>query len=98
MSKTPHYGKTIDTEYLDTDGSSLSVETNYQKGVVRLPKFRHYEYRVRVKDAREEMTEYLRFCEEKVGKKNTDFRTEETQQGKAEGWYYVIKAWTEVIE
>lgn len=98
MNKPPKFGKTIDETALDSEGSTLSIETNYQHGIPRMPRYRHYEYRIRVFNSQEEMAEYLKFCDEKRGKLKSSFDTEETKAGKQEGWYYAIKKWTEQVD
>lgn len=95
--KTPKFGKVVETQQLDADGSTLSIETNYQNGSPRFPRWRHVEYRVRVTDAKQEMTEYLRFCDEKTGKSSSVWCTETNDLGNREGWYYCVKKFTEVI-
>lgn len=95
---TPKFGKVVETETLDKEGSTLSTETNYQNGLVRKPRWRHVEYRIRVTNAKEEMIQYLKFCDEKVDKSSSMWRTENTKAGDAEGWYYCIKSWSEVVK
>lgn len=97
MSKLPQYGKVVESTQVDKDGSTIAIETNYQKGQIRYPQYKHYEYRIRVRDPKEEMTEYLRFCEEKAGMVQTNFHTETSKLGDEEGWYYAVKSWTEKI-
>lgn len=94
----PTFGKVTEEQALDSEGSVLKIETNYQNGVPRLPKYRHVEYRIRVRDSKEEMTEFLKFSDEKVGKLKSNFFTETTPQGEADGWYYVVKCWTEAVK
>lgn len=97
MSNNPNYGKVTETNTLDSNGSTVSLETNYQGGHVRLPRYRHYEYRERVKDSKEESAQYFKFLAEKEGKLKTNFHTERTKIGDSEGWYYVVKCWTEAV-
>lgn len=96
--KTPKFGKVTESQVTDDNGSTVSIETNYQNGAVRLPRYRHVEDRIRVTSVQEEMTHYLRHCEEKIGKLKSNFYTEETPLGREQGWYYVVKCWTEVAD
>lgn len=98
MSKTPKFGKVTEVQEVDDEGSTISIETNFQNDVVRLPRYKHFEYRVRVYNPQDEMAEFLKFCDEKMGKLKSNFHTETTKDGKDQGWYYVIKAWTEVVD
>lgn len=59
------------------------------------PVRRHYEYRVKVKDKKEEMTEYLKFSDNLTPEKlDPGFRIETTAHGNDNGYYFVIKAYT----
>lgn len=98
MSKLPNFGKMIELAVLDNDGSVIATETNYQNGSIRLPRYKYYEYRTRVFNSQEEMAQYLKHCEESVNKLAAGFHKEYTQQGKQEGWYYVVKSWMEPVD
>ncbi len=58
---------------------------------------RHYEMRVRVHSEKEELAEYLRFRDQTRAMTKVEFRIEHTAIGNEQGFYYVIKCWTDVI-
>lgn len=94
-STDPRYGSTKETQTIDTVGSTITVERNIVDGQTIKPIRKHYEYRERVKDKKEEMTEYLRFSSSLDDTKlDPIFKLEHTKHGKENGYYYVVKCWT----
>lgn len=92
----PKFGS-VEEETVKPDGTISKDEIVYAEG--RPPgKYRHYKYRVRVTSAQEEMTEVLRFAEEKAGCVWSGIEYEGEKDFKSKGYYYVIKKWTEKME
>jgi len=89
------FGKQTETTTLDDDGSTVSVENNIIDYKTVRPIRKRYEYRVRVADKKEEMTEYLKFSDSLTKDRlDPEFRLEYTRHGNEHGYYYVIKCWS----
>lgn len=88
-----HYGKHIMTTHLDDNGSTLTTTKGYRP--VGEYVTNRYEIRVKVRNEKEELEQYLAFQKEKLGKKYPEFKIETSHTGDQEGFYYVVKAWTE---
>jgi hypothetical protein len=91
------YGLQRVTTVIDDNGSTITTETNIRAYKPVKPTRKYSEIRERVKNKKEEMTEYLKFTESMDEKKlDPSFRIERTREGDAKGYYYIVKAWTEV--
>lgn len=96
MSKI-QFGKISTTR---VEGNLTShVETNMVDGTAVAPKRVRYEERVRVKNAREEQEEYLRFSDfihrhPHSNLLTPEFRIEYSRSGQKDGYYYVVKCWS----
>lgn len=87
------YGKEIMTKTLDPNGSSLVTTTVFKDFKEFITN--RYEIRIPVKDEKEELQQYLLFQKEKQGKIKPEFRVEHSKTGDEQGYYYIVKAWTE---
>lgn len=87
------FGKEITTKTLDHNGSVLITTKGYRDYMSDTTNT--YEIRVKVRDEKEELEQYLAFQKEKIGKKYPQFRIEHTRTGDTEGYYYAVKVWTE---
>ena len=82
------------------EGSLTShIEANMVEGVAVTPKRVRYEERIRVRNAKEEQEEFLRFSDFVHSSPNADllspeFRIEYSKQGQKEGYYYIVKCWS----
>lgn len=96
MSKI-EYGKIKTTKV--EGGLTTHTETNIVDGSAIAPKRVRYEERVRVRNAKEEQEEYLRFSDFVHASPDVDlltpeFRIEYSKLGQKEGYYYVVKCWS----
>lgn len=89
------YGKYFEEQTLDQEGSTVTRETTVVNGEHTDIKKR-FEVRIRVRDEKEELTEYLRFRDETKAMAKCEFRIEHTAIGNTQGFYYVIKCWNEI--
>jgi len=87
------YGKHITTTQIDDNGSTLEKETSYSNSDPIDVKER-YEIRVRVYNAQDEMTEFLKFRDETKDMAKAEFRIEHTDKANKNGAYYIVKCWT----
>ena len=69
-------------------------ETTIVDGQPTLVKIRHEE-RIRVKDAKQELAQFMKFRDEHADKLDLCFKIDRTPNGKANGFYYVILCWTD---
>lgn len=81
------------TKNLDTNGSVLITTKGYRNHMEDVTNT--YEIRVKVHNEKEELEQYLAFQKEKLGKKFPQFRIEHSRNGDSDGYYYVVKVWTE---
>ena len=83
-------------EHEDTDGNKVTMAypiVNGQAIEVR----KRYEIRVRVNSDKEELEEYIKFRTQTKDKLKAEFRIEHTAIGNEQGFYYIVKCWTDVI-
>lgn len=93
------YGSEKTQTILDADDSTETIERNIVDFKITGPIRHRFEKRVKVTNAKDEMTEYLRFSDmldDGKTKLDPEFRIEYTAQGKVKGFYYVVKCWTEL--
>lgn len=96
MSKI-QFGKISTTKV--EGGVTTHVEANIVDGKAVAPKRVRYEERIRVRNAKEEQEEYLRFSDFIHNSPNADllspeFRIEYSKLGQKEGYYYIVKCWS----
>lgn len=58
----------------------------------------HYEVRVRVNSHEEELTAYLQFRDQTKDQKSCEFRIEHTMNGDKEGYWDIVKCWTQSVQ
>lgn len=105
------YGSERTTTTLDDQGSTLTVINKIREGHT-VKTFKQYNVRVKVRDSKEEMAEYLKHAESIRGlrtsgqlviKDNDDntlvpsFRIEYPKTD-MDGSYFIIKSWSQVSE
>lgn len=91
------YGKERSTTTLDDNGSTQTEERNIVDYQTVNPIRKYYEYRVKVKDKKEEMTEYLKFTDSlDESKLDPNFKIERSKHGNDNGYYFVVKCYTEL--
>lgn len=105
------YGTERTTTTLDDQGSTLTVINKIREGRT-VKTFKQYNVRVKVRDSKEEMAEYLKHAESIRGlrtsgqlviKDNDDntlvpsFRIEYPKSD-IDGSYFIIKSWSQVSE
>ncbi len=92
------FGKEEIITQLDDEGSTVTEERHIVNFKTNYPVRKRYERKVRVKDKKEEMTEYLKFSDSLDGtKKDPSFRIESSKHGEENGYYYIVKCWTELV-
>jgi len=87
------FGNKIETIQLDHEGSFMVNESVIQKFEPTINQQR-FEIRTRVRDQKEELTEFLRFRDETKDMWNVEFQIERSKAGEKNGYYYVIKKYT----
>lgn len=93
------YGTERTQNTLDAEGSTITAERNIVDFKVVSPVRHRYEMRIRVRNSKDEMTEYLKFSDSLDGGKtklDPVFRIEYSRQGDLAGYYFVVKCWTEL--
>ncbi len=89
------FGTISETRTLDGNGSTVKVERKYVDGTVNKPVRRYYQYRTKVNNKKEEMTEYMKFSDSlDETKLDPGFSIERTTHGNVNGYYFVIKSYT----
>lgn len=93
------YGSREFISTIDSEGSTVSRTEAIQDGKVMHPVKVRKRIRIKVKNAQQELEEYLRFSDEvkEAGAKWTDiaFGIERTRHGDQNGFYYIVKCYTE---
>ena len=104
-----HFGIEKETTELDNSGSTLTIIKKIHEGEVA-KMFKTFSVRVKVRDSKEEMAEYLRYTDsikEKkqdgllVMKEGSDYMPSfaiEYPKFDTDGSYFVIKSWSEYIK
>jgi len=89
------YGTVKETKTTDTNGSTITTETKIHDGKTVNPIRIHTSEREKVKNKKDELTEYLKFSDSLTPDKlDPRFEIERTKQGEANGFYYVVKSYT----
>lgn len=89
------YGKVERTSTIDGVGSKMIQSATMHNGNETDVKTR-FEMRVRVTSEKDVLEEFLRFRIETRDMTKAEFRVEHTAIGNEQGFFYVIKCWTEV--
>lgn len=91
------YGSENTTTAIDEEGSTIETErkfNNYQVAATR----KHFKVRVRVNNEQEQADEFAKFVSTLTSEKlDTSFSILHTEAGDQAGWWYVVKAWTEIV-
>lgn len=89
------YGKVERESSIDGVGSKMIQSATLHNGNETDVKTR-FEIRVRVKDEKAVLTEFIKFRMETEHMTKAEFRIEHTAIGNKDGFFYVVKCWTEV--
>ena len=89
------YGKVEMITPMDDDGSTVVRSSTLHEGIEKDVKVR-YEIRVRVESETEVLTEFLKFRDETKDKAKAEFRIEHTNAANLQGFFYIVKCWTEL--
>ena len=89
------YGRVERESVIDGVGSKLIQSATMHNGNETDVKTR-LEVRVRVESEKDVLTEFLRFRAETKNMTKAEFRIEHTAIGNKEGFFYIVKCWTEV--
>ena len=95
MSKDIKYGKVERESSIDGVGSKMIQSATLHNGNETDVKTR-FEMRVRVTNEKEVLEEFLRFRAETRDMTKAEFRIEHTAIGNKDGFFYVVKCWTEI--
>lgn len=93
------YGRTEETEVIDTNGSRTVTETNFFKGVPGLPRKVTYYHQVKVRNKLQEQEEYAKFSEDVAAdpkKLEPGFELKHSTLGDKNGYYYVVLKYTKL--
>lgn len=97
------YGNTKEVTVIDDEGSTVAINYDTHDGATR-PTFKETRIKVKVRNLKEEMHEYLQYTGEASRAKDAGeskepigFEYERNNHGKMHGYYYVIKCWREKI-
>lgn len=88
------YGKVERINTIDGVGSKMIQSATMHNGHETDVKTR-FEIKVRVTSEKEVLEEFLRFRSETESKSKAEFRIEHTAIGNEQGFFYVVKCWTE---
>lgn len=89
------YGRVERTSKIDGVGSKMIQSATLHNGNETDVKTR-FEVRVRVESEKDVLTEFIKFRTETKNMTKAEFRIEHTAIGNKEGFFYVVKCWTEV--
>lgn len=95
MSKDIKYGRVERQSSIDGVGSKMIQSATLHNGNETDVKTR-FEMRVRVTNEKEVLEEFLRFRAETRDMTKAEFRIEHTAIGNKDGFFYVVKCWTEI--
>ncbi len=95
MSTDIKYGKVERESSIDGVGSKMIQSATLHNGNETDVKTR-FEMRVRVSNEKEVLEEFLRFRAETRNMTKAEFRIEHTAIGNKDGFFYVVKCWTEI--
>lgn len=93
--KEVKYGKIERSSSIDGVGSLMIQSATLHNGNETDVKTR-FEVRVRVENEKDVLTEFLKFRAETKSMTKAEFRIEHTAIGNKDGFFYVVKCWTEV--
>lgn len=89
------YGRVERESSIDGVGSKMIQSATMHNGNETDVKTR-FEMRVRVESEKEVLEEFLRFRAETRDMTKAEFRIEHTAIGNKDGFFYVVKCWTEI--
>ena len=89
------YGRVERISKIDGIGSKMIQSATLHNGNETDVKTR-LEIRVRVESEKDVLTEFIKFRAETKNMTKAEFRIEHTAIGNKEGFFYVVKCWTEV--
>lgn len=89
------YGRVERTSKIDGVGSKMIQSATLHNGNETDVKTR-LEIRIRVESEKDVLTEFMKFRAETKAMTKAEFRIEHTAIGNKEGFFYVVKCWTEV--
>jgi len=92
------YGKQTETKTIDDNGSTIKEVKNIVDYKTISPVRMQYSIREKVKSKKDELTEYLKFSDSLDDSKlDPAFNIERTTHGSQNGYYFVVKSWTELV-
>ena len=89
------YGKIERETVMDQNGSTLTESGTMHDGNETDTKTR-FEIRIKVKNEKDVLTEFMKWRAETASMTKTEFRIEHTAIGNKEGFFYVVKCWQEM--
>jgi hypothetical protein len=89
------YGKSERITKMDDNGSVMIESATLHDGVETDVKTR-FEIRVRVTSEKDVLTQFLQWRSDTKFMTKAEFRIEHTAIGNKEGYFYVVKCWTEI--
>lgn len=93
------FGTTKTTIILDDNGSTETIIENYHSSEIIKPVRKSYEIKLRVRNQEEEHRAYIDFSDELQRDKtmlDPCFKLEFTKLGRENGFYYVVKCFTQL--
>lgn len=93
------YGAEHTTKVIDDDGSTVTTKENKVAGEVVRPVRKYYEIKTRVHNQKEEHEAYIKFSDEFAHDKSmldTTVKIERSKVGDTNGYYYVVKCYTQL--
>lgn len=93
------FGNTKTTTIIDKEGSTKTAEKNIVAGDVKLPVRQHYAWKVRVHSQKEEHQAIISFSDELQKDKtmlDPSISWDFTKIGNANGYYYLVKHYTQL--
>ena len=89
------YGRVERTSKIDGIGSKMIQSATMHNGNETDVKTR-FEIRVKVESEKDVLTEFIKFRTETKNMTKAEFKIEHTAIGNKDGFFYVVKCWTEV--
>ena len=99
MEKLMDFGKIGETELLDDNGSTVRIETNFREGKPIKPRRKYFEIRIRVTNRKEQDEACVRYFDELDNNErmlDPKWWLEDFELRKQKGYYYFVKAHTEL--
>ena len=80
---------------MDVNGSEMIESATVHDGNMTDVKTR-FEIRIKVQSEKDVLTEFLKFRAETKDMTKAEFRIEHTAIGNKDGYFYIVKCWTEI--